>query len=825
MRLLFTLVLFPALALAQVATTVHADPSRGVTLLSDSVSWADQATAISLNPAGLNKVGTLELVWAHERSVPRNEVVDGLYFGSSPMSSLGLGVSVEWLRNAAGTNASRKTSAAMAFGGETVSVGFAANFFAGRNIDGLTSLDLGVQTRPGRYFAAGLTIKNVDAPGRGTLSLPRTWDLGIGIRPLRERLSIGVDWLFLDSQPIEASRLSYALKAKIWQGLSAQAAFSHGFRSTDGLFFQVGLTVDTQHFGASYALGVASQGLDHLTTARLSYDKYERLAIGAGKIAVIGLSNIGAANSSGTLGTLLSLKAPDRYLKVMQTLEAGIKDPQLKGVVLKIESSDLRMARAQEVRDAVLRLRAAGKVVVALILSAEDPEYLIASAADHIYAVPEAMIIVDGLRSSVIFLGGTAEKLGVTVDVARIGAYKNTPDQFTRTSMSDEQKEAMNALLDTQEKSVDAQVPASRNLTVAQWHASIDEGIKSVKRCKELRLIDEVLSANQLEELLPELIPNARLVADYTPNDERSDRWGTPSHIAVIPLLGNISGGGGGSDPLGLTQNAGADTFIRNLEAATQDSDVAAIVLRVDSPGGDGLASDMMYRAVLAAKRVKPIVASMGDIAASGGYYVAMGADEIFASQTTITGSIGVFYLKPAVRDLGEKLGAHQEVISRGKLTGAIDYWEPWDDAHRASVQKWIDDFYETFITEAAISRKTTKEKIDLVARGRVWSGEDAKDRGLVDAIGGLTEAITSARLRAGFDRDLPVKIYGQGGGGLLSSVLGDGALAARLLETKLDTGSPLSPAVQRLAGQLGAGLLLEGPGIQARTDYQIDIR
>ena len=823
MRLLL-LLLVPSIAAAQVNATLHADPSRGATLLPVSTAWADQATALSYNPAGLNKVGTFELLWAHERSVPRDEVIDGLYFATSPISSLGLGLSVEWLRNGAGTSASRKTSAGIAFGGETVSLGLAGNFFAGRGIDGLTSVDLGIQSRPGRNFSAGLTVKNVDAPARGTILLPRTWDLGVGLRPLGERLSIGVDWVFVDSAPLDVSRLAYSVKAEVWNGLHLHAAVSHAFRPGEGIFFQGGVTVDTQHFGASYALSAAPQGFGHLTTARLSVDKYRRLPIGAGKIPVISLNNIGEASSGSTVATLLNLSAPDRYLKVLRMLEGAATDPTVRGVVLKVEVSGVRLARAQELREAVVRLRAAGKVVVALILSAEDPEYLIASAATHLYAVPEAMLVVDGLRSSVIFLGGTAQKLGVTIDVAKVGAYKNSPDQFTRTSMSDEQREAVNALLDTQVNTLEALVPASRSLTVEQWRASIDEGLKSVKRAKELKLIDDVVSAQQLEQQLPELIPGGRLVADYEPRDERTGRWGTPAHVAVISVLGNITGGGDGSNPV-LGQSAGADPFIRNLGAAARDPDVAAIVLRIDSPGGDGLASDMMYRAVLQAKERKPVIASMGDIAASGGYYVAMGANQIFASPTTVTGSIGVFYLKPAVKGLGEQLGAHQEAVNRGKLAGALDSWEPWDDERRASVQKWIDDFYETFIGEVAVNRKTTRDAIDLVARGRVWSGEDAKARGLVDALGGLTEAIAAASQRAGYEAgQLPVVLYGPGGG-VLSSIVGDGALARTLREARLEAATPISSQVQRLASQLGADLLVGAPGIQARLEYQLDIR
>lgn len=806
---------------AQVDAAVHTDPSRGATLMPDSVAWASQATALSLNPAGLNKVGTFELIWAHERSVPRDQVIDGLFFATSPFDALGLGLSIEWLRNT--TDAARKTSAGFAFGGETLSVGAALNFYTGRDIDGLTSVDLGVQTRPGRYFSAGLTVKNVDAPGRGSVAFPRKWDLGVGIRPLKERLNVGIDWIFSDQTGLDASRMAYTLKGEVWKGVWLSGGFSHGFRTGDGLFFSVGATLDTAHFGAGYALGGGALGFNHLVNARLSADDYRPVPIAANKIAVVALNDVGETDSGGTLATLLDIATPDKYLKLVRTLEGGVRDPYLKGVVIKVETSGLGLGRALELRELVMRLRAAGKFVIALILSASDPEYLIASAADRIYAVPEAMVMVDGLRSSVIFLGGTAQKLGVTIDVAKVGAYKNSPDQFTRTSMSPEQKEAIDGLLDTGVRAFDAVVPAARGITADQWHAAVDEGMKSVKRAKELKLIDDVLTTGQLEEQLPDLIPGARLVADYDPNEEKSVRWGTPAHVAVIPVIGTISGGGGGSDPVGLTHNAGADPFLRALDAASRDNDVAAIVLRIDSPGGDGLASDMMYRAVLDAKRRKPVVASMGDVAASGGYYVAMGADEIFASPTTITGSIGVFYLKPAVKGLGESLGAHQESVTRGKLAGALDMWEPWTDGQRASVQKWIDDFYETFTTEAALSRKTTREAIDLVARGRVWSGEDAKAKGLVDTMGGLEDAIRGARQRAGYDRELPVVVYGPSGG-VLSSVMGSSAVAKKLQRLELGAASPLSSPVKHLARQLGADLLV-GTGVQARLEYQLDVR
>jgi protease-4 len=824
-RPLFTALFFlPAFALAQTSEIIHNDPSRGATLMPVSVAWSDDATATSVNPAGLDKTGALELFWAHERSIARDRVIDGLFFAGHPVDALGLGLSIEWIRNGANDVSARKTGLGFGFGGEALSIGWAANFFNGGRVEGLTSFDLGLQSRLGRNFSAGMTVKNLDSPTRNGVTLPRTWDVGVGVRLFGERITLGLDWTFVD---VETSRLTYSARVEIWKGLHASLGFSHGLRDTDGLFFQGGLSVDLAHFGASYALGGATvgNGLDHLVTVRASWDKERGLPILAGKIAVVSINNLSTANSSGTLATLAGVTSSDRYLKVLRLLDDGAKDPLLKGIVLKVETSGLKLGRALELRESLMRLRAAGKVVVALILSADDPDYLIATAADHVFAVPEAMVMVDGLQSSVIFLGGTAEKLGVTVDVARVGAYKNSPDQFTKTAMSAEQKEAINAYLDTDVKAIEALVPAARQLTVEQWRSAVDEGLKSVKRAKELKLIDDVVSAPQLEERLADLIPGGSLVADYDPHDERTGRWGTPSRIAVIPVIGTIGGGNDGSDALGLTQNAGADTFIRNLDAAARDPNVAAIILRIDSPGGDGLASDMMYRAVLEAKRHKPVVASMGDVAASGGYYVAMGADEIFASPTTVTGSIGVFYVKPAVKGLGESLGAHEDAVSRGKLAGALDYWEPWDDARRASVQKWIDDFYDTFITEAATSRKTTKEAIDAVARGRVWSGEDAKAHGLVDTMGGLDDAISAAKQRAGVgEKELDVVVYGPPRG-FIASLVGDSALAGALRAATASPAPPLLAApLVRLGNQLGADLLLGTPGIQARLEYQLDV-
>jgi len=827
MRLVTLLALSPSLAFAQVDAVVHSDPSRGITLMPAGTAWAEGATAPTYNPAGLVHSGMFELFYAHERSLSRGVGIigDGLYFGLNPLDFVGAGLSLEWIRSD-GVSDFRKTNFSLAFGGEGLSAGIGFNWFGNGAIANAFSVDLGLQTRFSRYFSLGASIKNVDQPTYNGVVLPRRFQVGAGIRPFREHLTFGIDWILDELTGPGGSRMAYSLDAMIVSGLHIFAGASHGFNGATPFSVQLGLRLDTSHFGMGYTVGGATQapGLSHLAYARITADNVPALPIRDGVIALIDMNSLGETQGTGTVGTLLNVTPADRYVRTAALLERAASDRRLRGVVLKVELSSLGIGRAQELRKAILKLRAAGKTVVALVFSCADQDYIVASAADRLYAVPEAMLTIDGLRSNVLFFGGLAEKLGVRFDVARSGRYKNSPDQFTRSDMSPEQKEAIDAYLDVDAKVLENAVVESRKLTPEAWRSAVAEGLKTPKRAKELNLIDDVLTPNELEERLPDLIPGGQLVSDYRPFDHREERWGFKSRIAVIPVIGTISGGKDSGDPigLGLLQNAGADTFIRALDSAAGDPQVAAIVVRIDSPGGDGLASDLMYRAILQAKKRKPVIASMGDVAASGGYYAAMGADQIFANAGTLTGSIGVFYLKPAVKDLAEKLGVNQVAVTRGELAGLTDYYDPWTEPQREAAQKWIDAFYDNFITEAAANRKKTKEELHALAQGRVWSGEDAKAKGLVDELGGLADALEAARERSGTQwRDLDIVVYG-GSGGLLGSVLGASAYGRAAMNVELERPKPT--ALQRLAGSLGLELWMMEAGAKAHLGYQLKV-
>lgn len=815
------LFLLPATAAAQTGLVAHSDLSRGATLPPTSAAWADQATATSVNPAGLTFLGGPELFYAHERAGARGQVVNGLYLGDSLWEGLGLGFSTEWVRGEGPDY--RKTSYGFSFGLSALSLGLAYNTYSSSesaDLNGLSSLDLGLSSRPFRRLAFGLVAKNLDAPSQGAVTLARRYQLSLGLRPSSERFTLGIDYLLEETRGLRGGRLTYSGRAELFRGLWAGAGVSHGLGATDELFLQLSLTFDAPHLGLTYSGSGAAAGADHLVALRASAQNYRALSFSAGKVAVVDPGEL-LGQGPGPLAELLGAQPEDPFLRLTRLLHQAAADPELRGVVLKLQPLEGGLGKAEELRGALLRLKAAGKKVLVLLSSASDAEYLTATAADRIYALPESVLLLDGLSASATFLGGSMDKAGVHWDVARVGAYKNAPDALTRAEMSPEQREAMEALLDTDFRAYQAVVTRARSVSPEAFRAALAEGLKTPRRAQALKLIDQVIEPSQLEELVRELFPGAQ-VQELRQSRVRQERWGRKRQIAIVPVIGNITGGKSEQAPFGLSQTAGAETVTRALRQAAEDPGVSAIVVRVDSGGGDGLASDLIYREVLAARKKKPVVASMGDLAASGGYYAAMGASEIFAQPTTITGSIGVFVLKPALKELAERLGARRETLQRGELAGLFDFYRPWTEAERASAQAWVEAFYDDFVTEVARSRKLPKEEVDRVARGRVWSGEDALSRRLVDRLGGLLDAVESARRHAGIPEgeEIELRVVREPGGFLAGA---GGGVLARLLPP---SSSRTAPGLKTLAHELGIDRLLDpAPRVMAELEWRLSVR
>jgi protease-4 len=824
MRLL-VLLLLPSVVFAQPQTLLR-DPvsSRGVTLPPEASAIVDEATALSINPGALRYVGAPQLFYVHERNRARDQVGNGLFTGTTLLGTLGVGFGVEWIRNRTELNY-RRTSFGFALGTDTLALGATYHAFSAEDPDfeRLYSWDIGLSARPWREFSYSVVARDINQPSRGSFTLPRTFEVGVGLRPFGERYTLGVDYLFR-SGGLDEGRLAYALKGEVVAGVGLSAGLSHGLRGGQELAFQLGITLDTARFGITYAGARADAGLDHVVAMRLSSEAYRGVRVSSGVVAMVDLNDRLAGGVSPPLA-LFGISGSDPYLRLMRFFELATKDPELRGVVLKLEGmGGVDWGQAEELRQAVRRLRSSGKKVMAVLLSCDDKCYFVASSADQIYALPESSLLINGLSASILTLGGTMEQLGVTWDVARVGEYKTAPEQLTRRDMSEAQRETINAYLDTQVAWYEEAVTTSRKLPPGRLREAWAVGLIHSRKAQELGMLDGIIqNQKELEQKVRELAPGASYAEGYSPRTEREQYWGTRRRIAIVPVLGNIAGGKSREDPLGATRIAGAETVVLALQRAQSDPSVVAILLRVDSGGGDVLASDLMYRAVVEARQRKPVIASMGDVAASGGYYVAMGADEIYANPTTITGSIGVFYLKPALKGLlGDKLGMNQESITRSPMADLLDPWRPWTPEEQATVQSWVNQTYDDFITYVAEARKLDKAKVDEIARGRVWSGKDAHARGLVDQLGGFAEAVEAARARAKVEavEELDLVVYGESRG-LLSALGGEPNVLSGLLPQPTPA---LPPGIQALLRETGLTTGVLEPGMKAQLPFTLRI-
>lgn len=445
---------------------------------------------------------------------------------------------------------------------------------------------------------------------------------------------------------------------------------------------------------------------------------------------------------------------------VLQFKKAKV-DNRIKAIMLDVNMSGAGWGKAEEIREAITDFRTSGKPVYAYMEYGMNKEYYIASACDKIYLAPPGELFINGLAADVMFFRGSLDKLGIYPDIYQIGKYKSVGDTFTRKDMSDAHRQFMNELLDDLfNRYVDA-IAKARGKTSEEVHAIIDNSPYSAAKAKDAGLIDGVAYRDDLEKELKTKLgykdtDDLRLVksSSYSDVDPGSLGLNKGERIAVIYATGDIGSGQSENSPSG-SQSIGSETLAKALNDARDDKTIKAIVVRVDSPGGSGLASDIIWHAVEAAKQKKPVVISMGDVAASGGYYISAGASKIVAEPSTITGSIGVVAGKPVMRGFYDWLGISNEYLLRGKNAGMFRETEKFTPEERAKFEEWIKTtYYNDFVPKVAKGRNKDAAYIDSVAQGRVWTGAQGRDRGLVDEFGGLDRAIEVAKDLANIPKD-----------------------------------------------------------------------
>ena len=433
---------------------------------------------------------------------------------------------------------------------------------------------------------------------------------------------------------------------------------------------------------------------------------------------------------------------------VINAIEEAKTDDDIKGISILNNQSSLGMAQSKALRDELESFKKSGKFVMAYANSYSQKEYYLNSVASPIYINPVGEMDFKGLSAELMFFKDFQEKTGVKMEVIRHGKYKSAVEPFLENKMSDANREQVTALLNSVWNSVTADISKSRKVSVEKLN-EIANGLlaRTPEMAKEQKLVDIIAYEDVYHDAIRKALKVEKdedyhkvSIYDYTKkitttgisNDSKNQ-------IAVIYAQGEIQSGEGDVNTIG------EGSMRRSLQEARKNKDIKAIVLRIDSPGGNALTSDLIWREIELTKKVKPVVVSMGNYAASGGYYIACNANTIFAQNNTITGSIGVFGLLPNFTELTTKLGIHTEQITTNQNAAPYSPFVPLDDNFKAITLEGVEHIYKTFVTHVAEGRKMTFAQVDSIAQGRVWAGSEALKIGLVDKIGGLEDAVQEA--------------------------------------------------------------------------------
>ncbi len=444
-----------------------------------------------------------------------------------------------------------------------------------------------------------------------------------------------------------------------------------------------------------------------------------------------------------------SLKSDPGLNKIIKNIKKATKDDRVKGIYLDLSDVPSGLATISEIRSSLEEFKESGKFIFVYGEMLSQKAYYLATVADKIFLTPEGMLEFRGYRGEVIFIKGLLEKLEIEPQIIRHGKYKSAIEPLILDKMSEANKEQTLTFIQSMWDNTIKEISEARNIEVSTLNdiANKLDASRTIN-AYELNLIDSVLYYDQFltfmaDKIDKELIAEENLISinNYSKariKDTKKKR--SRNKIAVVYASGSISQGEGND------KSIGSDRIARTLRNARLDESIKAVVFRVNSPGGDGLASDIILREVNLIKEEKPIVVSMGDLAASGGYYIACGADKIIANPNTITGSIGVFGVIPNFRMFFKnKLGITFDEVKTNENSDFMNVTKPMSEYQYELIQKEVDNFYSTFINHVVKGRNMTYEQVDEIGQGRVWSGIDALNLGLVDELGGLDDAIETA--------------------------------------------------------------------------------
>ncbi len=445
---------------------------------------------------------------------------------------------------------------------------------------------------------------------------------------------------------------------------------------------------------------------------------------------------------------ILQSQTPMSVEQVWDTFRRAATDSRVRGILFEPRGLDIGWAKMEEIHDEIVQFKKSGKPIITYLRSPSAREYYLAAATDKIFISPEDSLDLKGLRAESMYFKQTLDKLGVKAEVIHAGKYKDAGDIFTQTSMSPETREVLNAVLDQYYGNLISTIAEGRKKQPDAVRALIDDGPFIARDALSGGLIDALgyedqavtEMQNRLKQSELKKISGRAYVKGVLPT-------GAGHRIALIVGQGEISAGSGNdtADDESFTGTG----FIKLLKQVENDSSIQGVIMRIDSPGGDAVASDNILHEVKNLSKKKPLVISMSDTAASGGYYVSVTGDPIIAYPNTLTGSIGVIFARFSLHGLYDKLGVDNQILTRGRYADIDSAYTPLTDAERQKLSGQIDSFYRAFVSRVAEGRKKPFDQIESLAQGRVWVGAQAKENGLIDQLGGLDRAIEVLKQQA----------------------------------------------------------------------------
>lgn len=709
-----------ALIYGMSALPAAASPKAGTHLPSSSIAVSDDALATFFNPSGLGTGRGLNLYYL--RTYQSHWAGDDAFFLAVPNGGFG----VEFATADADTTFTRYTLSSGRHLGHSLYAGTGYSWINSddKTYDTFHSLSLGLMYRR-RYFSIGAMARDLNQPKLLGEKLGRTYDVGLAIRPGTWRTTLSLD--MRKTQGIEGVDLHYALEVRPIRELMLRGTLNSDLS-----------------FDVRFGINIGNWGIGTGNT----FDKNREAQTGVGYFH---FSNIPTTKQLPRRRMFLDL--PMHSLK--EVLSIAKSDEDIAGILVRINGNSYGMAQLQEMADAILNFRESGRVVLCYLTNCSTGDYIVASTCDGILIHPSSEVRLIGLRTERVFYKGALDMLGIRADLERIGEYKSAPESFTRKEMSEAQREIQNIILDDLYEQLVEVIANGRGWTPEDVKKRIDAGPYTARQAFATELVDRLVYEDELIDVVTELTDeHTDLVTpdEYTNSRLYTQNWRVPQpKIAIIEAKGLMVTGDSFIDPFMGTQVMGADTIVQAIEAAKNDDSIKAVVLRIDSGGGLVAAADIIWRALVQLREYKPLVVSMGDVAASGGYYIAAPADVIVAEPGTITGSIGVISGKYSLKGLYEKLGIQKEIIKRGEHA---DFYTDYGDYHaseQAIIQKQVKEIYDDFITKIALGRsELSTTDVDKLGQGRIWSGRQAKENGLVDELGGLNLALVIAREHAG---------------------------------------------------------------------------